>query len=81
MASILERASGNSRVQLAATAIASGAVVAGVILGYQRLRQEERVHSLKNSIPSLSEEDEALRKVSSHQSTTRRIIALLSSRA
>ncbi|KAL7620917.1 hypothetical protein AAE478_008227 [Parahypoxylon ruwenzoriense] len=59
MASFLERASSSSKVQLAATAIASGAVVAGVILGYQRLQQEERLHQLKGSIPSLIEESEA----------------------
>ncbi|KAI1818613.1 ubiquitin-protein ligase molybdopterin-converting factor [Poronia punctata] len=65
MASFLDRASANSRVQLAATAVVSGAVVAGAILGYQRLRQEERVQNLKSSIPSLSEDSEALRKLNS----------------
>ncbi|KAI1114716.1 ubiquitin-protein ligase molybdopterin-converting factor [Nemania sp. NC0429] len=63
MTSILERASTNPRVQLAATAIASGAVVAGAILGYQRLQRSERVHKLKSSIPSLADADEALRKL------------------
>ncbi|KAI0905225.1 ubiquitin-protein ligase molybdopterin-converting factor [Ustulina deusta] len=65
MASFLERASTNPRVQLAATAVASGAVVAGAILGYQRLRREERVHKLKSSIPSLADEGEALRRLDS----------------
>ncbi|KAF2966910.1 hypothetical protein GQX73_g6658 [Xylaria multiplex] len=65
MASLLERASTNSRVQLAATAIASGAVVAGAILGYQRLQREERIHKLKSSIPSLANDNEALRKLDS----------------
>lgn len=63
MASFLERASTNSRVQLAATAIVSGAVVAGAILGYQRLQEEERVSQLKSSIPSLAGDGDALRKV------------------
>lgn len=63
MASFLERASINPRIQLAATAIASGAVVASAILGYQRLQRVERVHKLKSSIPSLAA-GEALRKVS-----------------
>lgn len=48
--SFIERASSNSRVQLAATAIASGAVVAGAILGYQHLQHQERVSQLKDSI-------------------------------
>ncbi|KAI8632747.1 ubiquitin-protein ligase molybdopterin-converting factor [Xylariaceae sp. FL1651] len=65
MSSFFERASSNSRVQLAATAIASGAVVAGAILGYQRLRQEERIYNLKNSIPSLADEGGALRRLNS----------------
>ncbi|KAI5867478.1 ubiquitin-protein ligase molybdopterin-converting factor [Durotheca rogersii] len=65
-ASFLERAVSNSQVQLAATAIASGAVVAGLILGSQRLQREERLHRLKDSIPSLLDEsDEALRRLSS----------------
>ncbi|KAI0458091.1 ubiquitin-protein ligase molybdopterin-converting factor [Xylaria acuta] len=65
MASLFERANSNPRVQLAATAIASGAVVASAILGYQHLRQAERVQNLKRSIPSLADNDEALRKLDS----------------
>ncbi|KAI2782247.1 ubiquitin-protein ligase molybdopterin-converting factor [Daldinia loculata] len=56
MASFLERTTVNSKVQLAATAIASGAVVAGTILGYQRLQRKERINQLKESIPSLLDE-------------------------
>lgn len=63
MASFLERATSSSKVQFAATAIASGAVVAGAILGYQRLQREERMHKLKDSIPSLIDESETLRRV------------------
>ncbi|KAI0119832.1 ubiquitin-protein ligase molybdopterin-converting factor [Daldinia grandis] len=57
MASFLERTTVNSKVQLAATAIASGAVVAGTILGYQRLQRKERINQLKESIPSLLDEE------------------------
>ncbi|CAJ2504383.1 Uu.00g117770.m01.CDS01 [Anthostomella pinea] len=64
--SFLERASSNSRVQLAATAIVSGAVAASAVLGYQRLRREERIHELKDSIPSQDDEgEEALRRLNS----------------
>ena len=46
----------NPRFQLAATAIASGATVAALILGYQAFEQEERLSELKNSIPSLKDD-------------------------
>ncbi|KAI0968817.1 ubiquitin-protein ligase molybdopterin-converting factor [Xylaria arbuscula] len=68
MASILERverAIPNPRAQLAATAVASGAVATAVILGYQRLRREERINELKRSIPSLADNSDALRKLES----------------
>jgi hypothetical protein len=41
------------QAQFAATAIVSGAVVAGAILGYQAVRRHERVEDLKSSIPEL----------------------------
>ncbi|KAI1337148.1 ubiquitin-protein ligase molybdopterin-converting factor [Xylariaceae sp. FL0016] len=63
--SFFERATTNSRVQLAATAIASGAVVASAILGYQKLRESERVHELKDSIPPSLENGEAARRLNS----------------
>ncbi|SPN99847.1 related to E.coli molybdopterin-converting factor chlN [Cephalotrichum gorgonifer] len=43
------------RFQLAATVVASGVTVAGLILGYQAFEQEERLSELKNSIPSLED--------------------------
>ncbi|KAI5924515.1 hypothetical protein F4810DRAFT_127808 [Camillea tinctor] len=49
--SFLERASSSHQVQLAATALASGAVVATAILGYQHLQQAGRLQRLKGSIP------------------------------
>ncbi|KAI1329911.1 ubiquitin-protein ligase molybdopterin-converting factor [Xylariaceae sp. FL0255] len=65
MSSFLERTGSNTKVQFAATAIASAAVAAGAVLGYQRLRRKERIHDLKSSIPSLGDEGDALRKLNS----------------
>lgn len=59
MTSFLSRAASDSRVQLVATAVASGAAVAGAILGYQALAREERVQRLKDSIPYLPPSAEA----------------------
>ncbi|KAI0522234.1 ubiquitin-protein ligase molybdopterin-converting factor [Xylaria bambusicola] len=59
MASLLERGANlNPRVQLAATAIASGAVVATTILGFQKLQKVRRISQLKRSINSLAEDGE-----------------------
>ncbi|RYP73877.1 hypothetical protein DL771_003319 [Monosporascus sp. 5C6A] len=55
MSTFLERATSNSRAQLAATAIASGAVVAGAIFGYQNLQDQKRASQLKASIPGGSD--------------------------
>lgn len=63
MASFLAQATSNSKVQLAATAVVSGAVVAAAILGFQRLQQEERLSRLKKSIPDPDGNDNALQKV------------------
>lgn len=54
MSSFLSETISNPRFQLLATAAASGAVVAGLIFGFQALEREERLSELKNSIPSLS---------------------------
>lgn len=65
MSSFLSHAAANPRVQFATTAVVSGAIVAGAILGYQQLQHENRLNELKSSIPSLdADEDEALRRVS-----------------
>lgn len=53
MSSWLSRTSGSTQAQFAATAIVSGAVVAGAILGYQHIRRQEKVEDLKSSIPEL----------------------------
>jgi hypothetical protein len=55
MASWLGRVTSSSQAQFAATAIVSGAVVAGAILGYQAVRRQERVEELKSGIPEAKE--------------------------
>jgi hypothetical protein len=55
MFSWLSRATSSTQAQFAATAIVSGAVVAGAILGYQHVRRKERVEDLKSSIPELGQ--------------------------
>ncbi|EGR46807.1 uncharacterized protein TRIREDRAFT_65672 [Trichoderma reesei QM6a] len=57
MPSFLTDTISNPRIQLLATAAASGAAVAGLIFGYQALEREERLSELKSSIPSLSNDN------------------------
>ncbi|TAQ90509.1 hypothetical protein B7494_g1217 [Chlorociboria aeruginascens] len=59
MSSWLSRASSNSQVQFAATALISGAVVAGAIFGYQHVRRQEKLEDLKSSIPALGKNHHA----------------------
>jgi hypothetical protein len=59
MSSWLSRATSSTQAQFAATAIVSGAVVAGAILGYQHIRRQERVEDLKSSIPELGQNHHA----------------------
>lgn len=49
----------NTKAQFAATAIVSGAIVAGSILGYQHVRRQEKLEDLKSSIPPLGKEHQA----------------------
>lgn len=56
---MLSRGPSNNSAQLAATALVSGVVVAGAILGYQRIRREKKIEHLKHSIPDLDEEHTA----------------------
>lgn len=51
------------RLQLIATALLSGVGAAALLLGYQNLAREERIHDLKASVPSLDEPHD-LKKVS-----------------
>ena len=43
------------KLQLAATAVVSGALVAGAILGLQTAKREYKVYDLKETIPELNE--------------------------
>ncbi len=52
--------SNHSTAQLIGASVVSGAVVASVILGYQRIRREHKVESLKHSIPGVSTTSEQL---------------------
>lgn len=47
-------------LQLATTAVVSGAIVAGVILGYQQLKHREKVEELKREIPAWATDGEQL---------------------
>lgn len=51
MSSWFQRVTGSTQAQFAATALMSGAVVAGAILGYQAVQRRERVNDLKREIP------------------------------
>lgn len=51
MSSWFQRATGSTQAQFAATALVSGAVVAGAIFGYQAVQRRERVNDLKREIP------------------------------
>ena len=56
MASWLPDAFSSHKVQLAVTAVASGVVVGGAIIGLQNAKRLYRVQDLKDSIPSLHDE-------------------------
>lgn len=71
--SFLSNAASNKHVQLATTAIVSGAVVAGAILSYQRSHKKERIHrlkELKDSIPSLGDGGNVLPKLNGTSSSS-----------
>lgn len=55
MSSWLERQASSHNFQLAATAVISGAAVAGLIYGGQAIRRKAAVDELKASIPELDE--------------------------
>ena len=59
MSSWLERQASSHHIQLAAVALASGAVVASAIYGSQAMRREKKVSKLKASIPELNEDHHA----------------------
>lgn len=59
MASWIQRQQNSHQAQLAATAVLSGAAVAGAILGFQKFRRREAVKQLKASIPEINEQHHA----------------------
>lgn len=59
MSTWLEQQASNHHVQLAATAVLSGAAVAGLIYGSQYARRKVAIDELKASIPELTEEHQA----------------------
>lgn len=59
MASWLEKQAGSHQVQLAATAVLSGAAVAAGILGFQAMKRHAAVEKLKASIPKIDERHHA----------------------
>ncbi|KAK2754411.1 hypothetical protein FQN54_007055 [Arachnomyces sp. PD_36] len=56
MASWIEKQASSHKVQLAATALVSAAVVAGAIFGVQSTRRKAAVEELKASIPKIDDE-------------------------
>lgn len=65
MSSWIQHHANSHQSQLAATAVLSGAAVAGAIFGYQALKRQEAVRELKDSIPEVNERHHA-DKVSCH---------------
>lgn len=55
MASWFHNHTSSHKGQLAATAVLSGAAVAGAIFGYQAVKRQEAVRELKDSIPDVNE--------------------------
>jgi hypothetical protein len=43
-------------VQLGITAVVSGVIAAGAVIGYQKVRRKERIKKIKDSIPEVSQE-------------------------
>jgi tRNA A37 threonylcarbamoyladenosine dehydratase len=61
MSSWISRATSSHHVQLITTAVVSGVVVGGVILGFQQAKRMYRVAELKGSIPEIGEEHHSTR--------------------
>jgi hypothetical protein len=61
MSSWISRATSSHHAQLITTAVVSGVVVGGLILGVQEGRRRYRVEKLKDSIPEIGEEHHATR--------------------
>lgn len=61
MSSWLESVGSSHKLQLAATAIVSGAVVGGAIIGLQQAKRKYKVYDLKHSIPNSKEKHDTTR--------------------
>ena len=59
MTSLIEQASSSRPLQLAATAVVSGAVAVGLVLGIQHNVQASRVRRLKRSVANFVEEEDS----------------------
>ncbi|KAI0994068.1 tRNA threonylcarbamoyladenosine dehydratase 2 [Podosphaera aphanis] len=63
MSSWWARTVSSTQAQFAATAILSGAVVAGAILGLQHIQRQEKLEDLKKEIPAWGEDGEQLSEI------------------
>ncbi|KAF2086433.1 moeb/ThiF domain-containing protein [Saccharata proteae CBS 121410] len=61
MSSWVSRSTSSHTGQLAATAVASGALAAGLVLGFQEVRRRYRVERVKSHIPEIGQEHVATR--------------------
>ena len=52
----LSRSAPSHQVQLGVTAVVSGVIAAGAVLGYQKVRRKERIKKIKDSIPEVAQE-------------------------
>ena len=63
MSAWLDRQFSSHRVQLVATAVVSGIVVAGAIISAQAIRRKVAIEDLKASIPNIDEDDSHVHEV------------------
>lgn len=61
MSSWISRATATHHAQLVTTAVVSGVVVGGAVLGFQQARRMYRLAELKRSIPDIDDEHHATR--------------------
>ncbi|KAK8202267.1 hypothetical protein M8818_005795 [Zalaria obscura] len=73
MSSWIERVSQSHKLQLAATAVVSGCLVGGAIVGLQAAKRQYKVYDLKESIPDLRDEQDVghINSFGGAQDTTR----------
>lgn len=61
MSSWISRATASHKAQLVTTAVVSGVIVAGAVIGFQQARRIYKVERVKSSIPDIDQEHEATR--------------------